>query len=594
MTDTDERGQPLNQHENLGKTVDAEKRSNDVSSIVADPTSHQTKHSGADSKLSVVQLEAEVEVKRDSSKMQSPERSGNLSMRNGNGDSSSYEQDEQNKVRSELDSRTDELKCKNNELAAVRTESQKTIAKYEEMLRLAGQAADSMRREKESEVNALTEQLVTARKALEAINAHAANPPLPPSDLEAELRKLREQALKDSSTLSAAILEKDQMKELLKKNMETIEKHESGLDNANKAASTQRSELAEEVEMLKKTNKSLQGDLENQKHSQAAAELSLLTKIKDLMAEKSEHEESIADLKTQCQNHEKSSKDSQDISASTNETAKSEFENKYKLWLSEKAALEGQLAKEKERALASTASVKQEESWLAEKAALECELERANEQLQLVELESSDREVFVEMRITGIEIEKEAILESLNARDIEISKVRLEKKQLDEELQRLQDRLENSVTTLLNMQSSNSIKRSGSSEKESKNITKDLTLSLEEAVTGVQLTLDTTHKKLSETENKLRDSEKEKKGDVVDADHDSACLGQLLAETKIELAMQKCENEELQQTYRKLEKQTCALKLSIASMQEERDDMMAMKLHVDALLSKSTKVLLRR
>jgi hypothetical protein len=115
MTDTDERGQPLNQHENLGKTVDAEKRSIDVSSIVADPTSHQTKHSGADSKLSVVLLEAEVEVKRDSSKMQSPERSGNLSMRNGNGDSSSYEQDEQNKVRSELDSRTDELKCKNNE-----------------------------------------------------------------------------------------------------------------------------------------------------------------------------------------------------------------------------------------------------------------------------------------------------------------------------------------------------------------------------------------------------------------------------------------------------------------------------------------------
>lgn len=588
MTDTDMHGQPLSQSETPSKNVNTEKRSVDVSSTIADPSFHQTNHSDADSKLTMIQLEAEVEVKRLSGNTGSPEGSGNT--RNG----SSYEQDEQNKARSELDSCTDELKNKSCELSAVKTESQKTIAKFEEKLRLAGQAMDSMRREKESEVNALTEQLVTAKEALEAKKAHAATPPLPPSDLEAEVSKLREQALKDSSTLSAAVLEKDKMKELLTKNAKSMEMHQLELDNANKAASTQRSLLAEEVETLKKTNKSLLDELENQKQSQAAAESSLLTKIKDLMAEKSEHEESIADLKTQCQNHEKKSKDSQDISTSTNETAKKEFENKYKSWLSEKEALEGQLAKEKEKTLLRTVSVEQEESWLAEKAALECELERANEQLQLVELESSDREVFVEMRITGIEIEKEAILESLNARDAEISKVRLEKKQLDEELERLQDRLENSVTTLLNMQTSKPIERSKSSDKESKSVTDGLTLSLEEAVSGIQLTLDSTHQKLSETENKLRDSQKEKNGDAVDADHDSVCLGQLLAETKIELAMQKCENEELQQTYRKLEKQTCALKLSIASMQEERDDMMAMKLHVDALLSKSTKVLLRR
>lgn len=581
---TDVRSLSSNQPETLSKNVDTEKRLIDFSSTIADPAFLDTPHSGADSKLTLIQLEAEVEVKRDT---------GTMSMRNGSGDSSCYEQDEQNKVRSELDSRTDELKIKSGELTALKKETEKTIAKYEEMLRLAGQATDSMRREKESEVHALTEQLVTAREAAQSKNEHAAAPPLPPSDLEAEVLQLREQALLDSSTLSAAILEKDKMKELLTKNKDTMETHQVKLDHANKEASTLKSAWADEVEMLKKTNKSLQDDLENQRHSQAAAELSLLTKIKDLMAEKSEHEESIADLKTQCQNHEKKSKDSQDSSKSS-ETAKSEYENKYKSWLLEKEALEGQLAKEKERALASATSVEQEESWLAEKAALESELERANEQLQLVELESSDREVFVEMRITGIEIEKEAILESLNARDAEISKVRLEKKQLTEELQRLQDRLENSVTTLLNMQDSKPIQRNKSTEKDGKGMTDDLTLSLDEAVSGVQHTLDTTHKKLSETENKLRDSEKEKKGDVADTDHDSVCLGQLLAETKIELAMSKCENEELQQTYRKLEKQTCALKLSIASMQEERDDMMAMKLHVDALLSKSTKVLLRR
>lgn len=584
MTDTDMQGHPSSQSEAPSKNVNTEKRSVDVSSTIADPSFHQTNLSDADSKLNMIQLEAEVEVKQLSGTIGLPERS------NG----SSYEQDEQNKVRSELDSCADELKNKSCELSAVKTESQKTIAKFEEKLRLAGQAVDSMRREKESEVNALTEQLVTAKEALEAKKTHAAIPPLPPSGLEAEVSKLREQALKDSSTLSAAILEKDKMNELLTKNAKTMEMHQLELDDAKKAASTQRSLLAEEVETLKKTNKSLLDELENQKHSQAAAESSLLTKIKDLMAEKSEHEESIADLKTQCQNHEKKSKDTQDISTSTNETAKKEFENKYKSWLSEKEALEGQLAKEKEKTLVRTVSVEQEESWLAEKAALECELERANEQLQLVELESSDREVFVEMRINGIEIEKEAILESLNARDAEISKVRLEKKQLDEELERLQDRLENSVTTLLNMQTSKPTERSKRSDKESKSVTDDLTLSLEEAVSGIQLTLDSTHQKLSETENKLRDSQKEKNGDAADPDHDSVCLGQLLAETKIELAMQKCENEELQQTYRKLEKQTCALKLSIASMQEERDDMMAMKLHVDALLSKSTKVLLRR
>ena len=125
MTDTDELGQSLNQQEN----VDTEKRSIDVSSTVTDPTFHQTKNSGTDSKPTLVQLEPEVEVKRDSSNMGSPKRSGNLSMRNGNGDSSSHEQDEQNKILSELDTRTDELKCRNNEIAAVRTESQKTIAK---------------------------------------------------------------------------------------------------------------------------------------------------------------------------------------------------------------------------------------------------------------------------------------------------------------------------------------------------------------------------------------------------------------------------------------------------------------------------------
>lgn len=590
----DERTQPLNQLETLIANVDTEVLSIDGSLINVDPAFHQMKHSDPNSNRSIIQREAAVETKQELSNVgpleRPSKRSGNIPKLDGSGDSSCVDQEEQNKLRSELKSRSDEVDTKTSELAAMRIESQKTTVKYEEMLRLAEQAADTMRRERKDEVNALTKQLEMQKEAAESINAHAAMRPPPPSDLEAELRILKEQALKDSSMLSAAILEKDEMKECVKKNVETMKMHQIELDHAKKESSTDRSTWAEEVKILRQTNKSLQGDLENQRQIHAATESSLLNKIKDLMADKSEQEETIAALRT---DQEKKSNDSRDIIASNN-TAKVEFEKKQKIWLAEKKVLENELAEEKERASTSVTSAQQGESWLAEKAALESALERANEQLHLAELESSDREIFVEMRINGLEIEKEAIMESLNSRDAEISKVRLEKKQLDEELERLQDRLEYNVTTLLNMPTPKSVKRSGSSEKGSKDRTDDLTLSLEEAVSGVQLALDATQKRLSETESKLKDAENVKKGDVADVEHDSAGLGQILAETKIELAMQKCENEELQQTYRKLEKQTCALKLSIASMQEERDDMMAMKHHVDALLSKSTKVLLRR
>ena len=91
---TDVRSLSSNQPETLSKNVDTEKRLIDFSSTIADPAFLDTPHSGADSKLTLIQLEAEVEVKRDT---------GTMSMRNGSGDSSCYEQDEQNKVRSELD-----------------------------------------------------------------------------------------------------------------------------------------------------------------------------------------------------------------------------------------------------------------------------------------------------------------------------------------------------------------------------------------------------------------------------------------------------------------------------------------------------------
>ena len=100
--------------------------------------------------------------------------------------------------------------------------------------------------------------------------------------------------------------------------------------------------------------------------------------------------------------------------------------------------------------------------------------------------------------------------------------------------------------------------------------------------------------KLDNTLDKLLKAEQSIKKKLEYAEHDPTVLGHLLAETKIEYALQKSENEELQQKYRKLEQITVAYKLKIAVMEEEKDDMIAMKKHVEDLISDSPSKIIRK
>ena len=100
--------------------------------------------------------------------------------------------------------------------------------------------------------------------------------------------------------------------------------------------------------------------------------------------------------------------------------------------------------------------------------------------------------------------------------------------------------------------------------------------------------------KLDNTLDKLLKAEQSIKKKLEYAEHDPTVLGHLLAETKIEYALQKSENEELQQKYRKLEQITVSYKLKIAVMEEEKDDMIAMKKHVEDLISDSPSKIIRK
>ena len=100
--------------------------------------------------------------------------------------------------------------------------------------------------------------------------------------------------------------------------------------------------------------------------------------------------------------------------------------------------------------------------------------------------------------------------------------------------------------------------------------------------------------KLDNTNEKLLKAEQLIEKNVEYAEHDPTVLGHLLAETKIEYALQKCENEELQQKYRKLEQITVAYKLRVAVMEEEKDDMIAMRKHVEDLISASPSKVIRK
>ena len=100
--------------------------------------------------------------------------------------------------------------------------------------------------------------------------------------------------------------------------------------------------------------------------------------------------------------------------------------------------------------------------------------------------------------------------------------------------------------------------------------------------------------KLDNTLDKLLKAEQSITKNLEYAEHDPTVLGHLLAETKIEYALQKSENEELQQKYRKLEQITVSYKLKIAVMEEEKDDMIAMKKHVEDLISDSPSKIIRK
>jgi hypothetical protein len=64
-------------------------------------------------------------------------------------------------------------------------------------------------------------------------------------------------------------------------------------------------------------------------------------------------------------------------------------------------------------------------------------------------------------------------------------------------------------------------------------------------------------------------------------------LIQIVGDTKLELAVQKNENEKLQLLYKELEAYTCTLKLQLALQESEKDDIKAMKNHINKILQNS-------
>jgi hypothetical protein len=64
-------------------------------------------------------------------------------------------------------------------------------------------------------------------------------------------------------------------------------------------------------------------------------------------------------------------------------------------------------------------------------------------------------------------------------------------------------------------------------------------------------------------------------------------LIQMVGDTKLELELQKNENEKLQLLYKDLEAYTCTLKLQVALQESEKDDIKAMKNHINKILQNS-------
>lgn len=549
-----------------------------------------------------------------------------------------------NTLRARLDAATSELDVKTTELTVLRMESDEAIAEYDGLLRNAREAEVSTRIEKDFQIVALNEQLNASSTALsltqESLSRGKGTPFLMPTGLETELQRVKDELLIETNKVALMKLARSKLEAENGKGNTNGNTNgngpESSLDESFEKTGDEVQDLSQELKIARASNYSLLHQLDNIAQKQALSSKSLQTQVADLLAERCHFEESIATLNEQCKKKEMEleylrNKDSTTknkdstisigggggvvVAPTGNGLAKKDDKlNSQEAWLREKEALECQLERERGRAKASSVlSGQQCEAWISEISELEHQLERANEQLLSYEQDTEEKEVLVQKTLLSAKKEKDDLEEAMKVKDIEAATITREKAQQEAELRCLLTSVGSILARLQDNQpvkpkiSSDDADTEGDDRMEIEKALSGevLTARLDAAVTGLQLTSQTAQKNLIDAENKLEQSKSKNQAEIEMAlslkkksaetlEHDYASLGQLLAETKIELAMQKSENEDLQQTYRRLEKQTCALKLSMASMQEERDDMMAMKHHVDALLSKSTEVLLRR
>ena len=552
----------------------------------------------------------------------------------------SNESGDVNSLRARLDAATSELDVKTTELTVLRMESDEAIAEYDGLLRNAREAEISTRIEKDFQIVALNEQLNASSTALsltqESLSKGKGTPFLMPTGLETELQRVKDELLIETNKVSLIKLARSKLEAENVNGNTNANGTESSLDESFVKTGDEVQDLSQELKIARASNYSLLHQLDNIAQKQAMSSKSLQTQVADLLAERCHFEESIATLNEQCKKKEMEleylrNKDSTTknkdstingsgsggvIVAHTGNgvTKKDDKLNSQEAWLREKEALECQLERERGRAKASSVlSGQQCEAWISEISELEHQLDRANEQLQSYEQDTEEKEVLVQKTLLSAKKEKDDLEEVMKVKDIEAAAITREKAQQEAELRCLLTSVGSILARLQDYQpvkpkvSSDDADTEGDDRMEIEKALSGevLTARLDAAVTGLQLTSQAAQKNLIDAENKLEQSKTQNQAEIEMAlslkkksaetlEHDYASLGQLLAETKIELAMQKSENEDLQQTYRRLEKQTCALKLSMASMQEERDDMMAMKHHVDALLSKSTEVLLRR
>ena len=527
-----------------------------------------------------------------------------------------------------MDAATSELNVKTSELTVLRMESDEAIAEYDGLLRNARVAEETVRIEKDFQIEALNEQLNASSTALsltqESLSKGNSTAYLIPTGLETELERVKDELLIETNKVALI--------KLARSKLEAGQVAEN-LDEPFEKTGDEVQDLSQELKIARASNYSLLHQLDNIAEKQALSSRSLKTQVADLLAERCNFEESIVALNAQCRNKDVEleylrnkdlgikPKELTSIGGAVVPTARASVSKKdeklksQEAWLREKEALECQLERERGRAKASSIlSGQQCEAWISEISELENQLDRANEQLQLYEKDTEDAQKV----LLDAKKEKNDLQKAMKLKEMEAAAIAQQKAQQEQELRCLLTNVGSILARLQDKQPQKPKILSDDADAADAEVEEEdraeimkalsgeaLTARLDAAVTGLQLTSEAAQKNLIDAETKLELSKTENEAEIERAlslkklssetlEHDFTSLGHLLAETKIELAMQKSENEDLQQSYRRLEKQTCALKLSMASMQEERDDMMAMKHHVDALLSKSTEVLLRR